>query len=204
MKYFAMSALLAVSTLAVSARAADDEFKPFGYVQVDASRAAQFINGALGDAFTPLHATVADTWGADAHAGYRFNKFLALEAEYEWMNDFNMRLAGLSIGQLQTQVATLNLKVVAPFGAVEPYFTAGFGALWTTISSKPGFVQYDVANGVFTGRFNAGIDWWLTQNLALNLGASFVVNNAKVTAPNGNNGEGIDYLTGQFGFAYRF
>ena len=195
--------VLVVSTIAAPAARAADEFKPFTYVSVGASRSLQLFeerSTTLAPPGTSAH--VGNTWGANAHAGYRFNKYLAAEVEYEWTNDFHMRVGGVAIGQLQTQVATANLKVVAPFGAIEPYFTVGFGALWTTISSKPGFAQYDVANGVFTGR-STRARLVADAEPGAEPGRAVVVNNAKVTGPISSN-EGIDYLTGQFGFGYRF
>ncbi len=207
MKYFAISAVLLVSTLAAHvARADDDKFDPYGYVTIGASRSTGLFEGTLDDAFTPLSSEVSGSWGANAHAGYRFNKYLAGEVEYEWNRDFGFREAGIDLGKIQTQVATANLKVIAPFGAFQPYFLVGAGALFTTVD-KAFNLQYDVANGVFTMKFGAGLDYWLTKNISSSLGAEVVVNNAKITGPGvagGNGGEGIDYLAGQFGFGYRF
>jgi opacity protein-like surface antigen len=207
MKYFAISAVLIVSTLTAHvARADDDKFDPYGYLTIGASRSAGLFDGTVGDAFSPLSGQVSGSWGANAHAGYRFNKYLAGEVEYEWNRDFGLRAGGVDIGKIQTQVATANLKVIAPFGAFQPYFLVGAGALFTT-TDKSFNLQWDVANGVFTMKFGAGLDYWVTKNLSLSLGAEVAVNNAKITGPGfagGHGGEGIDYLAGQFGFGYRF
>ncbi len=213
MKYLAISAVLLVSTLAAPSARADD-FEPFGYLTVGASRSAAVFDSTLDDAFTnwsvlapgqPSAGHIGDTWGANAHAGYRFHKFLAAEVEYEWMKDFHMRVSGIDIGSLQTQVVTANLKVVAPFGAVEPYFLAGAGAIFTTQDKANNF-DWDAGTGQFTMKFGAGIDWWLTKNMSLSLGCEVVTNSAKITGPPGTtgDGEGIDYVTGQFGFGFRF
>jgi opacity protein-like surface antigen len=202
MKLFAISAVLLVSSLAAHVARADDEFKPYGYVTVGASRSDATFDGTLKDAFG-VNGTVGDTWGANGHAGYRFHKYLAGEVEYEWMKDFQMRVNGVDIGKMQTQVATANLKVIAPFGAFEPYFLVGAGAIFTSVD-KAFFANYDVANGVFTMKFGAGLDYWLTPNMSLSLGAEVVTNSAKITGITGNGGEGIDYLTGQFGFGFKF
>lgn len=210
MKYFAISAVLLMSTFAAPSVRADD-FEPFGYLNIGASRSAAVFDETLDDAFTspgaPASSHIGDTWGANAHAGYRFHKFLAAELEYEWLRQLNMRINGVDIGSLMTQVATANLKVVAPFGAVEPYFLVGVGAIFTSLdkTSSP-FQDYDVRTPAFTMKFGAGIDWWLTKNFSLNLGAEVVTNSAKVTGPPGTtgDGEGVDYLAGQFGFGFRF
>ena len=204
MKYFAISAVLIVSTLTAHvARADDDKFDPYGYLTIGASRSAGLFDGTVGDAFSPLSGQVSGSWGANAHAGYRFNKYLAGEVEYEWNRDFGLRAGGVDIGKIQTQVATANLKVIAPFGAFQPYFLVGAGALFTT-TDKSFNLQWDVANGVFTMKFGAGLDYWLTPNMSLSLGAEVVTNSAKITGITGNGGEGIDYLTGQFGFGFKF
>lgn len=202
MKYFAISAVLLFSSLAAHVARADDKFEPYGYLTVGASRSDATFDGSLKDAFG-VNGTVGDTWGANAHAGYRFHKFLAAEVEYEWMKDFQMRVGGVDIGKMQTQVATANLKVIAPYGAFQPYFLVGAGAIFTSVD-KALFLNYDVANGVFTMKFGAGLDYWLSQNLSLSIGAEVVTNQAKITGPGGGAGEGVDYLTGQFGFGYRF
>ena len=203
MKYFAISAVLIVSTLAANAARADDKFEPYGYVTIGASRSAALFEDSLDDAFTPLKSHVSDSWGANAHAGYRFHKFLAGEVEYEWMQHFQFREAGINFGKIQTHVATANLKVIAPFGAFQPYFLVGAGAIFTQVN-KAFPIRYDVATGVFTMKFGAGLDYWLSQNLSLSLGAEVVTNEAKITGTGGSGGRGIDYLTGQFGFGYRF
>jgi hypothetical protein len=203
MKYFAISAVLLVSALSAQVSRADDKFEPFGYVTVGGSRAGSIFDETIGDAFNPLRGQTGDSWGANAHAGYRFHKYLAAEVEYEWMKDFQMRAAGVDIGKVQTQVATANLKVVAPFGEFEPYFLAGAGMIFTSVD-KSFALNYDVANGVFTMRFGTGVDWWLSKNFSLSLGAEVVTNAAKVTGPFGGDSKGIDYLTGQFGFGWKF
>jgi opacity protein-like surface antigen len=211
MKYLAISAALLVASFsAQTVRAADDDpyNRPGMYVGVGASRSVNFFDGTLGDAFAPLYVLqpshAGDTWGANARAGYRINKFLAVEAEYEWMKDFTLRAGGIDFGSLQTQVATANLKVIVPWGQFQPYVLAGAGAIFTTLD-KSFPVQWDIANGVFTSRFGAGLDYWVTENMSLNLGGEVVVNNAKVTGPPGlSSGRGLDYFSAQFGVGFRF
>ncbi len=208
MRHFAISLLLIVCTLAANAARADDKFEPYGYVTIGASRSAALFQDTLDDAFAPAKSHVSDSWGANAHAGYRFHKYLAGEVEYEWMQHFQFREGltsdnGIDFGNIQTHVATANLKVIAPFGAFQPYFLVGTGAIFTRVN-KAFNIRYDVANVAFTMKFGAGLDYWLTQNLSLRLGAEVVTNEAKITGTGGSGGTGIDYLTGQFGFGYRF
>jgi opacity protein-like surface antigen len=205
MRYLAISAMILVSAFAArTVRADDDEYNRLGgYIGVGASRSIEQITGTLGDAVNPLPAQVGDTWGANARAGYRFHKYLAAEVEYEWMKDFPMWVAHTNIGKLQTQTATANLKIIAPYGAFQPYLLVGAGAIFTTVSHQPGGLPIDFTNGAFAARFGAGLDYWITPNVSLNLGAEMNVNSANISSPLGTS-RGLDYFAGQFGFGYRF
>jgi opacity protein-like surface antigen len=215
MKYLALTAaLLAAFWTANVARAGDDDpyNRPGGYIAVGASRSIELFTGTFENAYPGLPpAQVGDTWGANARAGYRFNKFLATEVEYEWMNDFHLWVAHTSIGRIEQQTVTANLKVIAPYHAFQPYFLVGAGIAFATLDGGiPGFSP-DVGNGTFAARFGAGIEYYLTKNLTLNLGTEVVVSTAKVTEPGapsipngGNSDRGLSYLAGQFGFGYRF
>jgi hypothetical protein len=75
MKYFAISAVLLMSTLTAQVSRADD-FEPFGYLTVGASRSAVLFEGTLDDSFDnfagpgiPASSHIGDSWGANAHAG---------------------------------------------------------------------------------------------------------------------------------------
>ena len=217
MKFLAISATLLVTAFAAhTVRAGDDDpyNRPGAYMGVDASRGVALFAGSVKDAFASSDAIAHDSWGANARGGYRFSKFLAAELEYEWMRDFGMTVenaptvpnssGGVNIGKVQEQTVTANLKVIAPFGQFQPYFLAGMGAIFVTVN-KSDNINYNITNGAFAGRFGAGLDYWVTQNLSLNLGAEVVVSSAKVSVPGiSGSGRGVDYLSGQFGFGYRF
>ncbi|HTO52355.1 MAG TPA: outer membrane beta-barrel protein [Myxococcota bacterium] len=213
MKYLAISALLLVSTFAAQvARADDDPYaRSGGYVEVGGTRGVNFFEGTIDDAFAPLnsveHAHVGDSWGAWAAAGYRFNKYLATEGEYEWMKGFHASAGGVHLFDVETQTATINLKVIAPYGAFEPYFKVGGGVTWASVD-KAFFSNIDVASPSFSARFGAGLDYYLSQNFFLNIGTDVVFNTAKVSSGglvgNNNSGRGLTYLGAQAGFGFRF
>jgi outer membrane protein W len=199
-----------------TARAGDDDpnNRLGGYMGVDASRGVGLFAGSVKDAFGSSDSSVGDSWGASARAGYRFHKYLAAEVEYEWMRDFGMNVenaptvpnssGGVNIGKVQEQTVTANLKVIAPYGKFQPYFLAGMGAIFVTVN-KSDNINYNITNGAFAARFGLGLDYWVTQNLSLNLGAETVVSSAKVSVPGlSGTGRGVDYFSGQFGFGYRF
>ena len=212
MRYLALTAaLLAALSTAHVARADDNDDpydRPGGYIGIGGSRSLEQMTNTIGDAYNPLNAQVGDSWGLNARAGYRFNRFIATEVEYEWMKDFHMWVDHQAIGRAQLQTVTANLKVVAPYRTLQPYFLAGFGASFVTLDSTSPFVSPGIANGTFSARFGAGLDWYLSKNFLLNIGTEFVKNTAKVTPPPGfgltGTGHGLDYLSFQAGFGYRF
>ena len=205
MRYLAIASLLLVSTFAARTVRADDTdpyIRKGGYLGVGATYGVSLMDGTFKDAFKPLDGDASNSWGAHASAGYRFGKFISTEVEYEWMKGFNARAAGIAVTRVETQTATLNLKIHAPYRQFQPYFLVGAGAVWTS-QDKHFFSQLDVANPAFAARFGAGLDYYLTPAFYLNLGTDAVVNTAKVST-GGNSGRGLNYLAAQFGFGFRF
>jgi len=208
------AALLAALCTAHVARAGDDDpyNRPGGYVGLGASRSVNFFDGAIGDAYHGLpgapSSSASDSWGLNFRGGYRFNKFIGTELEYEWMDRFRLRSGGFSLGRLSTQAATLNLKIVAPYGAWQPYGLVGAGAVWTTLASTTPGISPDLTSPSFAARFALGLDYYMTKNLYLNLGGEFLFDTTAITAPSvlsgAGKGRGLDYFSGQFGFGYRF
>jgi outer membrane protein W len=205
MRYLAIASLFLVSTFAAQAVRADDNdpyIRSGGYLGVGATYGVSFMDGTFKDAFSPLDGDVSNTWGAHATGGYRFGKWISTEVEYEWMKAFNARASGIAVTALETQTATLNLKIHAPYKEFQPYFLVGAGATWVT-QDKHFFVPLDVTSPSFSARFGAGLDYYFTPSFYLNLGTDMVVNSARVSVPGGK-GRGLDYLAAQFGFGYRF
>ena len=187
-------------------RADDDPYaRNGGYIGVGGTYGVGLFDGSIEDAFSPLSAQVSNSWGAHATAGYRFNKYLAAETEYEWIKGFHTRTAGIALAEIQTQTATANLKVIAPYRQFEPYFLVGAGATFASVD-KAFFNTMDVTNASFSMRFGTGVDIYLSQNFLLNVGTDVVVNSAKVSSgiPGNHGGHGLDYLAAQIGFGYRF
>jgi opacity protein-like surface antigen len=208
MKIIALTAaMLAALCTAHVARAADDDpyTRPGGYIAVGGSRSIEQMTDTFQSAYNPLPAQVSDSWGANGRAGYRFNKYISTEIEYEWMKDFHIWVQHTAIGRASLQTVTGNLKVIAPYQMFQPYFLVGAGATWVALESTIPSASPDIANPSFSARFGAGIDFCVTPNVTLNLGAEFVKNTGKVTAPPpfGNN-RGLDYLSTQLGIGFRF
>ena len=208
MKY--LSLLLLVSTIAAGAARADDrdEFSKNGvYFGIGASYGVPLFEPTLDNAFNGLglDEKVSNAWGLNSRLGYRFHKYLAAEVEYEWLQHFGMRVGGASLGSVRLQTITANLKAIAPYGHWQPYVLAGFGATLARYSESSGS-PLNVAPTSYSTRFGLGVDYYLTENIALNLGSEFVVNTAKIS--NDINGDetsrGLDYFSAQGGLVFKF
>lgn len=210
MKYLGISLLFLISTLAASAARADDAdafSKNGAYFGIGASYGVPLFEPTIDNAFNGagLNEKVSNAWGLNARAGYRFHKFLAAEVEYEWLNHFGTRVEGISLGSIRAQTITANLKAIAPYGHWQPYVLAGFGATLARLTETSGS-PLNVAPTSYSTRFGLGVDYYLTENIALNLGSEFVVNTAKVsnTINGDSTSRGLDYFSAQGGFVFKF
>lgn len=208
MKY--LSLLLLASTIAAGAARADDrdEYSKNGaYFGIGASYGVPLFEPSLDNAINGfgLDEKVSNAWGLNARAGYRFHKYLAGEVEYEWLQHFGMRVGGAGLGSVRLQTITANLKAIAPYGHWQPYVLVGFGATLARYSETSGS-PLNVQPTSYSTRFGLGVDYYLTQNIALNLGSEFVVNTAKLS--NDINGDessrGLDYFSAQGGLVFKF
>jgi opacity protein-like surface antigen len=209
-KYLAIFLVLLVSTIAARAARADDAdaFSKNGpYLGIGASYGVPLFEPSLDNAFNGagLSEKVSNTWGLNARAGYRFHKFLAAEVEYEWLQHFGMRVNGIGLGSVRAQTITANLKAIAPYGRWQPYVLAGFGATLAKYTETTGS-PLNVQPTSYSTRFGLGLDYYLSENIALNLGSEFVVNTAKMS--NDINGDstsrGLDYYSAQGGLVFKF
>ena len=211
MKYLGMSVLALVCTIAASAARADDDpyAKNGAYIGIGASYGVPLFDASIENAF-PGDSKTSNSWGVNGRAGYRFHKFLAGEVEYEWMSHFGTRLSnnsgkiGLDSAALQT--ITANLKVFAPYRQFQPYVLVGFGATLASLDQPGGVRLVDYSHTSYSTRFGLGIDYYLTENVALNFGSEFVVNTAKIsnTIDGDGSSRGFDYYSAQGGLTFKF
>ena len=211
MRFLGISLVVFASFVAAGiARAADDD--PYAkngvYLGVGASYGVPLFGNSIEDAL-PGNAHVSNAWGVNGRIGYRFHKFLAAEAEYEWLSHFGMRISDISgnhaLGNASLQTITANLKVIAPYRQFQPYVLVGFGPTFASVDTAPGStLAHDHTS--YSTRFGLGIDYYLSENVALNLGSEFVVNTAKISANNTSDGgsRGFDYYSAQGGLTFKF
>src|SRR5262252_209037 len=177
MKYGWVAAALLVCLVSRPAYA-DGEFARSGpYIGVGASRTLNLLESFLDDDPVLTHISVSDEWGVNTRAGYRLTSWFAVEAEYEWLNDFTARFGNLDLGTVGVQTATANLRLIGPFGRFQPYLLLGAGAIFVHVRDRFGLL--DVQSPAFAGRVGLGIDVFLTQNFYLNGGAEGVLSPAE-------------------------
>jgi opacity protein-like surface antigen len=109
---------------------------------------------------------VDDAWGANARLGLRLLSFLAVEAQYEWLDDYGVEVAGIDIAKLESHALTGNLKLFLPIWRVQPYLLAGVGFADIDLEDKIGFgLSGSETNLAFRG--GLGFDVYVTEHIAL-------------------------------------
>ena len=128
-------------------------------------------------------AKVSDSAGVSARLGYRAMSWIALEIQYEWLDTvhFSNAVQG-EFAEYNPQTVTANVKLFLPSGALQPYLLVGAGivfweldtlALGSGLGAVPAI--HSSGNG-FTGRAGLGLNFHLSDHLALNAEAVAVLN----------------------------
>jgi opacity protein-like surface antigen len=199
-------AVLVASLAADLARADDDGFGRSGpYLGIGASRSVDLVEPFLSG--TPIleNLKISDSWGANARLGYRLTSWFSVEAEYEWLQPFNVSLNGVHLGTLGAQSATANVRFILPLSRFQPYLLLGAGAMFLKGDDPLNVLSVD--HSPFAGRVGLGIDVYLTQSLLANVGVEGVLTPAGLQLNTGSttiSEHGLGTLTFQFGLGYRF
>ncbi|MEZ4218019.1 MAG: hypothetical protein R3E88_16145 [Myxococcota bacterium] len=213
------AALLGVAAtllLAATARAGDGGFARTGaYIgaggtwvtDVFEDDVADFASGLAG---TNVDVDIHDTWGATALLGYRALPFLAVEAQYEYVDDFGVDASGAGVSgrvDLRGHVLTGNLKLVLPTWRIQPYVLAGLGVVWYRASggiSGLGAAVFE-DDRAFAGRVGAGVDLVLSESWLLQVGASAVLTTEELSSnATAEDLDGIHYVGAGATLQYRF
>lgn len=135
-------------------------------------------------------------YGFDAWGGYKFNEWVAAELQLEYLNGFDT--SGFFV-DVKAQVVTFggNLKVF-PLASVlsrriQPFLLAGPGFTWIGLDANL-LGQADELD--FSARFGGGIDFYVTDNVALQLSSSYVLTTGSI--------DGADYISLVAGVQYKF
>jgi opacity protein-like surface antigen len=144
-------------------------------------------------------------YGFNAWGGYRFLSYLAAELQIEYVNGFDDQaeiwirdifpsplLLDRSDAEGEAVTFTGNLKAYLPLGRFQPFVLAGVGL---------GYVEFDLgrrksSDTDFAARFGGGIDFYVTEALALQISSSYVLQTGDLN--------GFDYVSLIAGLQYRF
>jgi len=117
-------------------------------------------------------------------------RILGGELEYEYLPSFGS-IGPLEVPDYEMMTTTANFKVHLPLGRIEPFFLFGVGFSRSNVPQL-GTTGYDAAI-----RGGAGVNWFLTEKVAVTLDASYVWTGA------GDN-EFLDYVSIGYALTYQF
>ena len=142
--------------------------------------------GLFGDQFESSglkNPKLGDSAGFRIKAGYRVASWFALEAQYEWLNEFVLTADSdalyvtRKVAKFRPQTVTANLKFILPTGRIEPHVIVGLGVgLWEATRIDR---DISVQKSAFAARLGAGVDFYLTQSWALNVQGTGVIGTTK-------------------------
>ena len=185
---FGLAILVFALALVTSSTASADDFDRRGaYIGVNGvyglSLFKDEIKSLTPDEFNNF--SVGDSPGVNARIGYRIFSWLAMEAEYEWMQSMDLSYSdfGTTIrGEFKPNTITGNLKIIMPTWRLQPYLIAGAGvALW-----KMEIEGQETSSTGFAGRAGLGLDTYLSKNWVFNLEATGVLNTNDMDPSNAN------------------
>jgi opacity protein-like surface antigen len=129
--------------------------------------------------------------GFHARLGQRVNRHLGVEAQWEWIDGFEIDdFLDLELHQL-----TVNLRAFLTTGRIQPFLTAGIGFIHAELESGGLELADDDA---FLTRGGGGLEIYLTSSFTVNLGAEYVFPTDDIL--------GLDYryISTSAGLQYRF
>jgi len=200
-----VASIALIAALAVPNARADSEYGRSGpYIAVGATYGFNVIESAFDDVLGD-DVDVDDTWGGNARLGYRALSWLAVEAEYEYLDNFEVSVDDFRLADLQAQTISANLRLIVPIRRFQPYLVLGAGATFFDLDDNqvPGL---DVDHSSFSGRIGLGFDVYLTPHVALGIGADAVLSTAEVKDDffSGDSSGSLSYIAVYAGLAYRF
>jgi opacity protein-like surface antigen len=199
--------ILASSFLLAGHAQAGDYSRSGVYVGVNGAYGIDLFGSELRSAFgVPREVSMGNSWGLNARLGGRLLSFLALEFQYEWMNGIPLNLDGVQVANFRPHTITGNLKFYIPIKIVQPYILAGAGVgIWKLEFDNPllGSV-FNQSNTGFAARLGAGIDVYLTENVALNVEGAGVLNTSSFDFDAAESLSGLYYFSVSAGILYRF
>jgi opacity protein-like surface antigen len=206
-----LACLLLLSPLTALTALADQDESP------DYSRTGFYVGGGLTYA-TDLYedeiqdqvgfaVDIDDTFGANARAGARFFRFVGVELQYEWLDSYDIKIPNAGgKAKVDTQTATINLKLYLPIKRFQPYLLGGIGFQRYELDGNffNGTVQFKQDEYEMAGRLGVGIDLYFTENVVFFFEGSAVLSDAEIKIPTISNVNNLFYAGVETGLMWRF
>jgi len=203
---------VALGASAASTAVADDFTRMGFYLGGGASYSTVLFEDRLEDAVPNLAVDIDPTPGANARVGLRFLRFLAIEAQYEWLDPYDVDATYLAFrgsAEIKQQTLTANLKLYPiPVWRIQPYLLAGVGFQLFELDGNiaGGLVSLHEKDTALAGRAGVGVDVYLTRNLVIYGEGSAVFTDTEIHIPAafGSNVDNLFTAGGQVGLMWRF
>ena len=147
---------------------------------------------------------IDDGWGANARVGARFWRIVALELQYEWLDSYDIKIPNAGgRAKVDTQTATLNLKLYLPIKRFQPYVLGGVGYQRFELEGNS-VIPFKQDEYELAGRLGLGFDLYITKHLVFFAEASAVLSDAEIQIPGLSDVDKLFYAGGQSGLMWRF
>ena len=150
---------------------------------------------------------IDDTFGVNARAGARFFRFVGLELQYEWLDSYDIKIPNAGgKAKVDTQTATINLKLYLPIKRFQPYLLGGIGFQRYRLDGNffNGVIQFEQDEYEMAGRLGVGFDLYVTENVVFFLEGSAVLSDAEIKIPTISNVNNLFYAGVETGLMWRF
>jgi len=148
-----------------------------------------------------------DSPGFNVRGGYRFNDYVAIEALYEYMNDFGKGrrdfVSTRATGNFSTNNFNVMGKLLVPIPGVsnlQPYVSGGLGFLNVDgadrLHATDGTLRRVGSGTELAGRVDGGVDYYFTHRIATFLDAGYVMPTEQL--------DHLKYISLSLGVKYRF
>ncbi len=139
--------------------------------------------------------------GVAVFLGYRVHRHVSIEARGEYLEGFDVRADSPSEGEFDAELdgflVTVGPKFYPLTGSLQPFVGFGLGGMRARLRGiDSGGSRFNVSETAAVVRFAAGLDYFLSANLVLNLEAAYV-------SPTGDLQQ-LDFATFSGGVTLRF
>jgi opacity protein-like surface antigen len=116
----------------------------------------------------------SNSLGFNIRGGYRVHPNLATELQFEWLDEFELENTAAAEASVEgVWSLTANAKGFISTGRFQPFIIVGLGYYDVGDTSQSGTTEALPDDGAFGVRAGGGFDYFLTDNIALDLEATY-------------------------------